>query len=317
MNTLEKTIERQNKQMARMNRELIKLVNGSKTIYNKDRTTFLQALGSRCPEKGFLPYLKDIVGVPTWLNLTPTSLKRFTEYLKSVGSKRTGKPLQPTTQNLYISHLRLLLKWGNTPINDATQSLKTSKVSPKKKIWLHPDELMRIYNYRPTEEEAPTWKLFMICCLTGCRIIDAPNISPGNIDGLTLRYVPIKTRSTECYINMSSEQINALKSVISIKGNMGDNETLRKIIRNAGIERKFDIATFGKSEIVDISNHIHFHTARYSFATIKKRYSSWDERQIAQAVGHTSFKQTWDNYICDKSPVSEKEKELYKNNLFV
>ena len=87
------------------------------------------------------------------------------------------------------------------------------------------------------------------------------------------------------------------------------NEKLKVLLKKSGIERRFDVGTYNKVEVCFIADCAHFHTARHTFATIKYRYSDYTDREIALAVGHTDFRQTWSNYICDKSPVTKEEKE--------
>ena len=312
INELTRTIELQAKEIARLSKSINKMEKGSKSYLNKDKWTFLQSYKRQCNEYGWFPYWLDIVGHnPTWNDATPEKIKQFISYLNVVKSKRLNKPIQPTTQNLYIAQFRGLLKWGNMPINDTVNILKSTKTIQRKKVWLHPEELDRLYTYNFPNYEASTWKYFMICCLLGCRIIDAPNISLANLDGNTVRYTPIKTRNTECYIRLRDEQVDALKEFLSIKcyGYAPTNDTLRDIFKKNGLKRTFDVGTYNNNEIVTIADIVHFHTARHTFATIKYRYSDYTEREIALAVGHTDFRQTWSNYICDKSPVTKEEKE--------
>jgi len=313
-----KTIKAQSSLIKQQSKMIKAFETKNTNVFNKDKWTFMQAFNIRCKEKGLMAYLKDVlntIDAPTWKLLTPMAMERFVEYLGVTTTKRTGKAIEPTTQNLYISNLRMLIKWGNTPVNDVMDILKEKKVSPRKKIWLHPDELEKIYSYSYTKKEASTWKMFLICCLTGCRIIDAPNINESNLDGETLRYVPIKTRNTECYVHLRKEQIAVLKALLYVGGTESSNEELRNILHNCGITRTFDIGTYQSTKIVNVADVVHFHTARHTFATIKYRCSGWSEREIAIAVGHKDFKQTWNNYVCDKSPVTQKDKEM--KGLFV
>ena len=309
---LNSLLARQHKEINKLSRQIFKIEKSSKTVLNKDKYTFMQTFKRRSNEGGALPYLVDIIGcTPTWTNVTAEKLERFVNYLSNTKSKRTGKAIQPTTQNLYISCVRNVIKWGNTPINDTITILKAHKVEPRKKVWLHPDEIERLYEYKPANYEASTYKAFLICCMIGCRIEDVNNISLSNLDGLTLRYRPIKTRNTECYVRLRQEQINALERLILIKsyGNEPSNEKLKALLKKAGIERRFDVGTYNKVDVCFIADCAHFHTARHTFATIKYRYSDYTDREIALAVGHTDFRQTWGNYICDKSPVTREEKE--------
>ena len=309
-----RTIELQAKEIAKLNRSVMKLERGTTTSLNKDKTTFLQAFKRRCDQRGWLPYWKDVIGgkVPTWKDITTDNVEQYIAYLKVVKSKRLNKPIQPTTQNLYIAELRSLIKWGETPLNNTVVLLKQRKTVHRRKVWLHPEELDRLYTYNFPNYEASTWKYFMICCLLGCRIADAQKITLNNLDGNTVRYNPIKTRDTECYIRLSDNQVDMLKEFLEIKnyGYMPTNETLREIFRKNGLIRTFDIGTYGISEVKNIADVVHFHTARHTFATIKYRYSDYTEREIAIAVGHKTFKQTWDNYICDKTPLREGDKKV-------
>ena len=311
---LTRTIELQAKEMARMSRSIQKLERGTKTLLNKDRWSFLQSVKHRCNERGWLPYWEDVIGhrPATWKDVTTDHVEQFVAYLNVVKGKRLHKPIQPTTQNLYIAQLRGLVKWGNTPINDTTCLLKARKTVQRKKVWLYPEELDRLYTYNFCNYEASTWKYFMLCCLIGCRIVDAPNISLANLDGNTVRYNPIKTRDTECYIKLTDKQVEMFKEFLEIKccGYEPTNDKLRGIFMHCGLNRTFDIGTYNENEVVTIADVVHFHTARHTFATIKYRYSKYTEREIALAVGHKSFSQTWKNYICDKSYVTPAEKKM-------
>ena len=276
--SLTKTIKQQSGEIKRLNR-IIENIEKKQPVKNKDKYTFLQAVNLRCKEKGWLPYWVDTIGgkTPTWLDITTPHVENFVDYLRLAKSKRLNTPIQPTTQNMYIAQLRAVIKWGNTTINDTLSVLRSKKTVQRKKVWLHPDELERLYYYNFKNNEASTWRSFMLCCLIGCRIIDVNNISINNLDGNTLRYTPIKTRDTECYIRLRKNQIEALQRILSVKGYgyTPTNKTLRTMLYNAGIKRTFDIGTYLNREVTTIADVCHFHTARHTFATIKYRYSNY------------------------------------------
>ena len=314
----ERMMASQTKTIKQLQRTIDRIEKGSRTIYNKDKYTFMQAFRLKCDQRGFMPYLIDVVGhTPKWQDMTSEKVGKFVDYISSCNSKRLNKPIQPTSQNLYIAQLRGLLKWGEMPVNDAKAVLHQHKIPQRKKVWLHPDELEKIYNYDFTNNEASTWRMFMLGALIGCRLSDAKTITYANLDGDTVRYTPIKTHSTECYARLRKDQIKMFKFITSIENyNVEPSNTiLRDIVMKSGISRKFDVGVNGNKDIEFVYNLVHFHTARHSFATIKYRYSSWTERDIAIAVGHTNFNQTWTNYICDKSPVTKEDKD--KKGLFI
>lgn len=314
MEGLTRLIARQAKDIKHLQETLVRIENNNKRSRNRDRYTFNQAAILKCNEKGFMPYLKDVIGhTPNWEDMTMINMQKFVDYLTYAKSKRLkSKNLLPNTQNLYISNLRKLVDWGNMKSDDVRLVLKQKRIPQRRKVWLHPDELERIYKYRFLNREASTWRTFMLCALVGCRVSDAATISVSNLDGNTLRYTPIKTRNTECYIKLNGDQIKMFKFILSIDnyGIEPSNKMLREICKRAHLSRKFDIGMGTLNQVEPIYEHIHFHTARYSFATIKYRYSDLTDREIAIALGHTSFNQTWNSYICDKSPITDEDKQV-------
>ena len=94
------------------------------------------------------------------------------------------------------------------------------------------------------------------------------------------------------------------------------NPVIRDICRKCGITRTIDIGTPNRPNVVELCDAVHVHTFRHSFATIKYRYSNWNERQISDAMGHSSTSMTLNNYVLDKSAVSEQELKENKNLIF-
>ena len=154
--------------------------------------------------------------------------------------------------------------------------------------------------------------------ITGARISDAERLSSANIDGYTLRYIPIKTKDFEASVSLTVEAKNHLNELFGIQvERVNDiNPIIRDICRKCGITRTIDIGTPNRPNVVELCDAVHVHTFRHSFATIKYRYSNWDERQISNAMGHANISMTLNNYVLDKSAVTEQELKENKNLIF-
>lgn len=310
-----KTIANQAKTIRELNKQVIKVLESNKIELNKDKVTFIQAFGIKCKEKSIMTKLTEFMQCePTWDNLTTDKLLQFNQWI------RTSAGVKDSTACTYITLLKGVIKYGYLNRKDSSTALKSIRPAQSKKIWLRPDDLKKILDYNPIcKDEIYVRKMFLICAFTGCRIIDAPTLKEENIDGKTLRYIPVKTKNQECYVPLTEKVKGILLDLFKLEAyppKKDINQILKKICREVGITRKFDIGTPNKPEIVEICDAITFHVSRRSYATIKYRYSDMTERQIADVLGHSSFTRTWDSYISDKSMVSQEEKELYKGEIF-
>lgn len=316
-----KTISEQTKTIRELNKKTIKLLEKDKIVLNKDKVTFVQAFGMKCTEKSILTYLEQFLGAePTWDNLNTDNLQRFSMWLRKSAKNSRGELFNDSTVCTYIARLKAVIKYGYTNSNDASTALKSTRPAKKKKVWLRPSDLRKLVDYVPlTDEEAKVKRTALICAITGCRVSDTLEIKQGNIDGNTLHYTAIKTKNQQCYVKLSDEAVILLKSLISDNPEQeysDNNVVLKNIFRNLGMTVKMEIGTPNKTVSIDLCDAIHFHTFRHSFATIHYRYSDWSEREIADAMGHSSFSQTYESYICDKSAVTEDEKILNQDNIF-
>lgn len=317
-----KTISEQSKTIRELNKKTIKMLEKDKIVLNKDKVTFLQAFGMKCSEKSIATYLEQFLGTqPTWDNLNSDNLQRFSMWLRKGAKNSRGELFNDSTVCTYIARLKTVIKYGYQNSNDASTALKSSRPAKKKKVWLRPSDLRKLVNYIPlTDEEAKVKRTALICSITGCRVSDTLAIKIGNIDGNTLHYTPIKTKNQQCYVKLTDEAVELLKSLISDNPEQDysdNNVVLKTIFRNLGMTDKAEVGTPNKPQSVEFCDAIHFHSFRHSFATIRYRYSDWSEREIADAMGHSSFSQTFESYICDKSAVTASEKEANQDNLFV
>lgn len=316
-----KTISEQSKTIRELNKKTIKLLEKDKIVLNKDKVTFVQAFGMKCSEKSIVAYLEQFLGTqPTWDNLNSDNLQRFSMWLRKSARNSRGELFNDSTVCTYIARLKVVIKYGYTNSNDASTALKSSRPAKKKKVWLRPSDLRKLVDYAPlNDEEAKVKRTALICAITGCRVSDTLEIKQGNIDGNTLHYTPIKTKNQQCYVKLSDEAVELLKTLISDNPEQDysdNNVVLKTIFRNLGLTHKVEIGTPNKPESVEFCEAIHFHSFRHSFATIKFRYSDWSEREIADAMGHSSFNQTYQSYIADKSAVTPEEKKLNQDCIF-
>ena len=317
-----KTISEQSKTIRELNKKTIKMLEKDKIVLNKDKVTFLQAFGMKCSEKSIVAYLEQFLGTqPTWDNLNSDNLQRFSMWLRKSAKNSRGELFNDSTVCTYIARLKTVIKYGYQNSNDASTALKSSHPAKKKKVWLRPSDLCKLVGYVPlNEEEAKVKRTFLICSITGCRVSDTAKIRVGNIDGNTLHYTPIKTKNQQCYTKLSDEAVKLLKSLISDNPEQDysdNNVVLKTIFRNLGMTNKVEVGTPNKPESVEFCDSVTFHTARRSFATILYRYSNMSERDISVAMGHSSFNQTYESYIMDKSAISEYEKNEHLNGLYL
>lgn len=317
----QKTISDQTKTIRELNKKTIKLLEKDKIVLNKDKVTFVQAFGMKCTEKSILTYLEQFLGAqPTWDNLNTDNLQRFSMWLRKSAKNKKGELFNDSTACTYITRLKQVIKYGYMNSNDASMALKSSRPAKKKKVWLRPSDLRKLVDYVPlNDEEAKVKRTALICAITGCRVSDTLAIKQGNIDKNTLHYTPIKTKNQQCYVKLSNEAVNLLRPLISDipeQDYSDNNVALKTIFRNLGMTDKVEIGTPNKPQSVEFCDAIHFHSFRHSFATIKFRYSDWSEREIADAMGHSSFNQTFESYIADKSAVNIIEKENNRDEIF-
>lgn len=316
-----RTITEQTKIIRELNKKTIKILEKEQIILNKEKVTFIQAFGFKCTEKSILTHLTTFLGTsPSWDNLTVDNLQRFSLWLRKKAKNKFGEPFNDSTCCTYITRLKQVIKYGYQNSNDASTALKSSRPAKKRKAWLTSANLRKLIDYSTASlDESKVKNSFLICAITGCRISDVSLIQIENIHGKTLRYVPIKTKNQECFVNLSDDAILLLKQLISECSKLGysdDNSVLKNIFKKLGMTNKIEVGTPNKPEVIRLCDAITFHTARHSFATNKYRYSSWSERELADAMGHCSFNQTWNSYIADKSSVTAEEKKMNQDKIF-
>lgn len=309
------TISNQARTIRELNNETIKLLKEQKPELNKDKYTFEQFFNMKCQNRTIFKHLKTFMKVkPTWENLTTEKLERFSVWIRSNAGVKESSAAN------YIIQLKNVIKQGYFNGADTSVALKSIRPAKEKKIWLRPSELRLIMDCDKLDaDERYVQKMFIICALTGCRIIDAPTLKAENIDGDTLRYIPIKTNRKECFIPLSKKKKAKLLELFSegvAPTKKDKHELLKNICERVGLTHKIDIGTPNQPKVEKICDIVTFHTARRSYATINYRYSGLDERQQADAMGHTSFNQTYETYIIDKTPVSLQEKTDNYDELF-
>lgn len=316
-----RTIREQNQIIREQNKKVIKILEADRIVFNKEKVSFIQAFNMKCTEKSILSHLETFLKAPpTWDNLTTEALQQFSVWLRNSAISKRGKLLNDSTACTYITQLKQVIKYGYTNSQDSSKALKSTRPMNKKKVWLRSADLRKLLGYTSLDQkEMDVRNAFLICSIVGCRISDFQNLLPENIDVDTFRYTPIKTKNKECFVQLSPEAKVVLTELLENKCNSiqsSDGAVLKSIFRKLGLTRKTEIGTPNKIEVVELCDAITFHTARRSFATNKYRYSNWTERQIADAMGHSSFNQTFENYIIDKSAVSDSERIKNGDSIF-
>ena len=317
---LKNTVKGFNKLIA-TNNIMLKEIKNQKVELVKDSITF-KHLFQTYNEKDWhiLKHMETFWGdVPNWDKITDDSLSDFQNFLRTQ-KKRIGEGLlSETTIALYMNLIKGTIKRGYSPRTNGGQNVKVLKAAKKKKVWLRPNDMQAITDYAPINDaELYAKKMCLISAITGARISDAERLSSSNIDGYTLRYIPIKTKDFEASVSLTVEAKNYLNELFDIQAErLNDiNPIIRDICRKCGITRTIDIGTPNRPNVVELCDAVHVHTFRHSFATIKYRYSNWDERQISNAMGHANISMTLNNYVLDKSAVTEQELNENKNLIF-
>lgn len=312
---LNQTISQQSKTIREQNLKIIKLLEENKIELNKDKYTFEQFFNIKCSVRSAYNVLERFMQTtPTWDNLTTQKLEQFNVWICS------NSDLKESTAITYLTYIKNVIKLGYLNSSDTSLAIKTSKAPKEQRIWLRPSQIRLIMGYKTDDlTEIYVRDMFTVCTLTGCRIIDAPLLTADNIDGCTLRYIPIKTNKKECFVPLTKKAKNKLLEIFS-KGGMPTQKVnykiLKKICEGVGLTHKMSVGTPKHPRSVRICDEITFHTARRSFATINYRYSNMTERQLADAIGHTNFSQTAESYIIDKTPVSVEEMRQNRDDLF-
>ena len=317
---LKNTVKGFNKLIA-TNNIMLKEIKSQKVELVKDSISFKHLFQSY-NEKDWhiLKHMEAFWGdVPNWNKITDDSLADFQNFLRSQ-KKRIGEGLlSETTIALYMNLIKGTIKRGYSPRTNGGQNVKVLKAAKKKKVWLRPNDLQEIADYTPINDaELYAKKMYLISAITGARISDVEHLSSANIDGYTLRYIPIKTKDFEASVSLTVEAKNYLNELFDIQvERLSDiNPVIRDICRKCGITRTIDIGTPNRPNVVELCDAVHVHTFRHSFATIKYRYSGWSEKQISTSMGHANISMTLNNYVLDKSAVSEQELKENKNLIF-
>lgn len=308
---LRKTIKELNKLMRNVNTSLNE-IKKSKTLLVKDSVSFENLYSMKCRDVHVLEHMKAFWGyMPNWGDITDNMLSNFQSWLKSQKKRIGDGLLSETTIALYMTLIKGIIKRGYSVDNNNGLAVKTIKAAKEIKVWLRPNDLRKILEYDCKGDNAKLYakKMCLISAITGARISDVERLNSSNIDGNTLRYIPIKTKNFQAEVPLTSEAKSCLNDLFKIEaeriGNV--NPVIRQICKDCGIDREVNVGTPERPKTIKLCEGVHVHTFRHSYATIKYRYSGMNERQISNAMGHANTSMTLNNYVLDKSNVSESE----------
>ena len=324
--SLKKLNKQQNATLRGVNRLLkhgevmLKEIKSTKIALNKDAMTFEQAFYLKCRDRHIMKHLMNFFDrVPSWGDITDESMFRLQTWLRTQQKRRGDGLLSETTIALYMTLLKGIIKFGYMARNNSGANVKVLKAAKEIKVWLNPNDLHKLCRYtHQGDEELYALKMCLISALTGARISDVELMNVANIQGNTLRYIPIKTKNFEACVPLSEQQINTLTSLLSINLDLkvNINPIIREICRKCGIDRDVNVGTPNRPKVSKLCDEVHVHTFRHSYATIKHRYGDLTERQLSDAMGHANISMTFNNYVLDKSPVSDGEKKEMSSFLF-
>lgn len=323
-----KSIEREQKrtikginQLMKNSNAMLTKIESSKVVLHKDCATFKQLFLIRCKDRHVLKYIELFFGfIPNWSDITDKSIAELQTWLRTQ-NKRIGEGLlSETTIALYMTLIKGVIKFGYSPKNNNGQSVKIIKAAKEKKVWLRPNDLRKILEYdcKGNNDQLYAKKMCLISAITGARISDLGYLNMANIDGNTLRYIPIKTDNFEAFVPLSGEAKSCLNDLFKIEAERvaNINPIIRDICKACGIDREINVGTPNRPKTIKLYEGVHIHTFRHSYATIKYRYGNMTERQISDAMGHRNISMTLNNYILDKTPVSESELKECRDNIF-
>lgn len=300
---------------------MLKELKKHEVILQKDKFTFEQLFMLRCRDRHIFKYIALFFGsVPNWSDITDDSIGRLQSWLTGQ-KKRIGEGLlSESTIALYMTLIKGVIKYGYSARTNSGSGVKIIKAAKEKKVWLRPNDLRKILGYDCSGENAKLYakKMCLISAITGARISDCEHLSTSNVDGNTLRYIPIKTKNFEAFVPLTNEAKICLNELFDLKAERipNINPVIREICKDCGIDRTINVGTPNRPKTIKLHEGVHVHTFRHSFATIKYRYSNWTERQISDAIGHANTSMTMNNYVLDKSPVSESEMNENRDDIF-
>lgn len=232
--------------------------------------------------------MKSSVGrLPVWEDITDRMLRELKDALECDTTSNTRRTYYASIKSILNSYKGE----ANFPSTKYAEILK-SKNEPSQNVFLTEEEISRIYDYSPkNDEEKFVRKVFLISCYTGCRHSDATSISLENINEKWLTYVSGKTK-TESRLPAHKNLPSLISEDVYVQMNDLDfNYTIREICKECDISGKIKLFRRGGIEVREKYEFVASHTARRSFCT-NLYLRGADILSISKMAGHSSQEMT-------------------------
>ncbi len=149
-------------------------------------------------------HLSDFKSDLTFNDLDESTLFDFVEYLQKMKLPNGRIGMLNSTLKKHITYLKWFLRWANkkgknnnTAFIDFEPKLKTA---PKQVVFLEWNELLHVYNYKFTGEDAKRLEkvrdVFCFMCFTGLRYSDTENLKRTDITNEAITITTQKTSDT-------------------------------------------------------------------------------------------------------------------------
>lgn len=267
---------------------------------------------------------------------TPELVTDFQKWLQTEHINPKGRANTVWTINKQVRELKTLLSSyavpkhiSKTTVEDvfAIKTLKDKVDRRNNEIALRDDEIMQLYNYKPTTvQDEQIRDMFVLLCLTGQRISDLTKLDLHIDNSLGFDTMSVVQQKTDTKVEFEfvfelARQILIEKyhGMIPLKDKLDRliRNNIQRIAKEAGIcgtitkqeQRGTDTAT--QTITMERWQGIKTHTARRTFISLLK-VRGWDDTRIMMYSGHKDEKMV--NYYCKLTSKDYKAFEHLKRN---
>lgn len=242
--------------------------------------------------------LKDMLGhEPQWEDMTDENVKDLVDELME------GNRTQSSVRTM-CAELRAVLNANKRKVRSEDFN-DTLSIKPQatRNVYLTEEEIGRIKEYVPrTDGEEYVQRNFLVCALTGARLVDAVRmtINNCNIETGMLSYIPKKTPGI--VVNVPVDERRGLRVLLSKRRLTpvilpSYNRLIRDICKRVGIGESSQATRNGQEVTRPKWQLVSSHTARRSFAT-NLYLAGVSIEDIALMMGHGKNIETTKRYLC-------------------
>ena len=245
---------------------------------------------------------------PVWEDLTSVNLKAFSKYLL--------KNISPNSTKTYLAELKSVINLYKEEVNIPCKNLKTAlkpaKVVKSTHCYLNVADLEKLESLEGlTKSQQNVRDIFLLQAWTGCRLSDAIELTPANINGNILSYTSKKTQTfASIPVKPLVGRIIERLPHIKVLTKACYNRAIGIICEKAGINEPINLTKSGKRITIPKYEGVSSHTARRSFAT-NLYEAGIPINKISYMMGHSSTAMT-ERYICSNMELSNEVMEFFK-----